>query len=199
MEGLRKFDIMSNFKIVREENGEYFETLKDILPLGSGKLKVLFIAKTPALKSVEAGHYFQGHHGKMFWTRLVEYGVIKVKPKTFEDENLLENGCGLTDIVKRPRDYGDEPSKSEYKEGLERILDIIDKHNPDVIIFAYKKVLDNILKWGYLLRVTSVYGFNDDLSKYFNSRVFVFPMPGTPCTSSQAAKSMTELKNYLRK
>lgn len=190
---------MNNFKIVLEDNGERFETLKDILPNVSTKLKILFIAKTPALKSVEAGHYFQGHQGKMFWSRLNEYGILTIKPNTFEDENLLENGFGLTDIVKRPRDYGNEPSKLEYKAGSERILNIIDKHKPDVIIFVYKKVLDNILKWGYLLKVKSVYGFNDDLSKYFKSRVFVFPMPGTPCTSGQSTKSMTELKNYLRK
>lgn len=190
---------MSNFRIVLEENGERFSTLKDILPNESAKLKILFIAKTPALKSVEVGHYFQGHQGKMFWSRLKEYGILTIKTNTFEDENLLENGFGLTDIVKRPRDYGNEPSKLEYKAGSERILSIINKHNPDVIIFVYKKVLDNILQWGYLLKVKSLYGFNDDLSKYFHSRVFVFPMPGTPCTSSQAIKSMTELRNFLTK
>ena len=41
--------------------------------------------------------------------------------------------------------------------------------------------------------------FNYDLDEYFESKVFVFPMPGTPCSSDLAHSSMTELKNYLGK
>ena len=44
-----------------------------------------------------------------------------------EDENLLNQKCGITDIVKIPREYGNEPSEEEYKSGLDRILQLI-KH-----------------------------------------------------------------------
>jgi hypothetical protein len=50
-------------------NGKLVKTLADILPQTSG-LEMLFIAKTPAPVSVEAGHYFQGRQGKMFWNKL---------------------------------------------------------------------------------------------------------------------------------
>lgn len=185
---------MTNFKIILEQGGQRFETLRDILPDNSGKLEILFIAKTPATKSVAAGHYFQGRQGQMFWNRLKEYGILGTKSGTFEDENLIDNKFGLTDIVKKPRDFGDEPSEREYREGLERILNLINKHKPKVIVFVYKKVLDNILRWGHGLNVKSVYGFNDDLKKYFDSEVFVFPLPGTPCTTDQGIKAMNELK-----
>jgi len=47
-------------------------------------------------------------------------------------------------------------------------------------------------------REKSTYGFNDDLNERFHFRVFVFPMPGTPCTSAQAITAMTELAQLLR-
>ena len=185
---------MTNFRVTLEQGGQKFETLKDILPENSDRLDILFIAKTPATKSVSAGHYFQGKQGQMFWNRLKDYGIIKLKQGTFEDENLLDNKFGLTDIVKKPRGFGDEPSEQEYREGLKRILDLIKKHQPNVTVFVYKRVLDNILKWGHGLNKKSIYGFNPDLKKYFDSEVFVFPMPGTPCTTDNAVKAMNELK-----
>jgi len=179
-------------------SGKDVTTLADILP-EKGLLEILFIAKTPAMISVEIGHYFQGKQGTMFWNRLSEYNILKVPFGKFADDFLLENGYGITDIVKVPRNYGNEPSNEEYKLGLERILGVIKKHNPKVIIFVYKKVLDNIISLNFGIEFKSVYGFNPNLEKHFNSKVFVFPMPGTPCKTEQAVKAMTELKNLLNK
>jgi hypothetical protein len=121
-----------------------------------------------------------------------------VRSNTFEDENLIENNFGLTDIVKVPRNYGNEPSSDEYKDGLNRIMKIIKTYKPKVIVFIYKKVLDNILLYGFSLKQRTVYGFNKDLEKLFNSKIFVFPMPGTPCTSGQAIIAMNELQKVIK-
>ena len=188
---------MTNFKIKIKQNGNTFETLADILPANSGVLDILFIAKTPATKSVYVGHYFQGRQGQMFWNKLKDYNILKCRPGTYEDENLLDHWFGITDIVKKPRDFGNEPSSEEYKIGLPRILDLIKEHSPKVIVFVYKKVLDNILKWGHGLNRKSSYGLNKDLEKHFNCKVFVFPMPGTPCTKDAAIIAMNELKQLI--
>lgn len=45
----------------------------------------------------------------------------------------------------------------------------------------------------------SNYGFNPHLDEFFKSKVFMFPMPGTPCKREVAAKAMCELKIALRK
>jgi G:T/U-mismatch repair DNA glycosylase len=172
-------------------------TLGDILP-AEGPMKMLMIAKTPALASVDAGHYFQGRQGRMFWNRLSDHGLLNVLPPTFEDDALLDHGYGLTDIVKVPRDYGNEPSDDEYRDGLQRILDLVEELEPQVLLFVYKRVLDQILRLSFNRREKSTYGFNDDLNERFDSRVFVFPMPGTPCTSAQAITAMTELAQLLR-
>jgi len=187
---------MKNFKTKITVSGKTHDTLYDIMP-DNGPLKILFIAKTPAPISVIAGHYFQGRQGKMFWNKLKEYAILQVPNGTYEDEYLLQNNYGLTDIVKVPRDYGNEPSDEEYINGLQRIIDLINKHKPTVIVFVYKKVLDNIMRLNFGIKSKSDYGFNQDLEKYFNSKVFVFPMPGTPCTTKEAIQSMLELKKMI--
>lgn len=172
-------------------------TLADILP-SEGPAKMLIIAKTPAHTSVEARHYFQGRQGRMFWNRLREYDLLTVPPATHEDDVLLAHGYALTDIVKAPRDYGNEPSDDEYRAGLDRILALISQLEPRVLMFVYKRVLDQILRLSFSRRQKSNYGFNTDLDELFGSRVFAFPMPGTPCTSAQAIIAMNELADALR-
>lgn len=190
---------MTDFKTTITVDEQVHDTLKDILPTTARQLDILFIAKTPATKSVDAGHYFQGRQGQMFWNKLKEYNILTVRPNSFEDENLIENNFGLTDIVKVPRDYGNEPSPEEYKAGLSRILTTVKVYKPKVIVFVYKKVLDNILLYGFSLTQRSEYGFNNNFEKLFNSKIFVFPMPGTPCTTSQSINAMTELRQALNK
>jgi hypothetical protein len=171
--------------------GRPVRTLRDILPEKPG-LRVLFVAKTPAPVSVEAGHYFQGAQGQMFWNRLKEYGILA--PTTeFEDDSLLDHRFGLTDIVKVPRAYGNEPSDAEYRSGLARILNLVRLHHPRVVVFVYKRVLDQILRFGFGIGEKARYGFNPAFESQFGTRVFAFPLPGTPCTSAQAAVAMKEL------
>lgn len=189
---------MGNYRTSISVDNKKYDTLKDILPEDSHTIDILFIAKTPAMKSVEIGHYFQGQHGQLFWNKLKSYGILKVRPGTFEDENLLENNLAITDIVKIPRNYGNEPTDDEYKAGLNRILNLIKKHKPTVIVFVYKRVLDNILKFGFDLNTKTEYGLNSTLKSYLNSNVFVFPMPGTPCTKEQGEKAMSDLVSLLK-
>lgn len=173
-------------------NGERFETLADILP-DSGNLDILIIAKVPTPKSVEAGHYFQGHQGKMFWKRLKQAGILTTKPGEFEDEALLRQRIGLMDIVKKPKDYGNEPLAKEYREGIDRIMRAVFTYQPRILIFVYKKVLDQLLQKGFRDSVKTNYGLNDHLDHLFRAKVFLFPMPGTHCTKEVAKKAMNQL------
>jgi mismatch-specific thymine-DNA glycosylase len=188
---------MENYQIEITVDGKKHKTLSDILP-DHGNLDILFIAKTPAPTSVEIGHYFQGRQGTMFWNKLSEFDILKVPYGQFADKYLLSNNFGITDIVKIPRSYGNEPSDDEYKQGLSRILSIIEKYKPKVIVFVYKRVLDNIIRLNFGISDKADYGFNSKLEKYFKTKVFVFPMPGTPCKREQAVLSMSELKKLIQ-
>lgn len=188
-----------NYKIIVEINGIMIETLSDILPSDYSELNILIIAKVPALISVQEGHYFQGKQGKMLWKMLKQYNILNVPAGEYEDEHLLLNNYGITDIVKVPRDFGNEPSEEEYKEGLERIEKYIITYKPKILFFVYKKVLDKILRHSFKRKIKSSYGFNSELTKLFNTMVFVFPMPGTPCTRENAKLSMLSLKKEIVK
>lgn len=186
---------MADHSTTVDADGVAVRTLRDILPDTPG-LKVLFVAKTPAPASVAVGHYFQGAQGKMFWNRLREYGILKSATK-FEDDSLLDHGFGITDIAKVPRAYGNEPSREEYAAGMGRILGIVRDHQPSVVVFVYKGVLDQILKCRFGVRQKAVYGFNRDVEHHFGAQVFAFPLPGTPCTSAQAAVAMRNLADAI--
>lgn len=176
--------------------GQEVLTLKDILPVAAG-LRALFVAKTPAPESVRAGHYFQGQQGRIFWSKLKAYDLLKATTE-FEDNSLLANGYGLTDIAKKPRPYGTEPSHQEYAEGSHRILELIRIHHPKVVIFVYKRVLDEILRFQFGVRAKSNYGFNADLENTFGALVFAFPLPGVGgCTSAQIGTAMEQLRDVM--
>ncbi len=189
---------MENYQTKIIVDGKEVLTLKDILPEKPG-LKILFIAKTPAPISVRAGHYFQGKQGTAFWNKLKSYGILKVNPGIKEDTQLLSHGYGMIDICKVPREYGNEPSDREYREGMERIMKIINTLKPKVTVYVYKKPLDKILKSVFSINEKSVYGFNHDLEEVFGCHVFVFPMPGTPCSTSDAHKAMTQLSSLVKR
>jgi len=166
-------------------------TLRDILPETAG-LRVLFVAKAPTPASVQTGHYFQGRQGKMFWNRLKNAGLL-APTTSFEDDSLLSHGYGLIDLSKVPRQYGEEPTRAEYAHGAERILELVNQHRPKVVVFVYKRVLDKIAEFKFGIRKKSSYGFNSWLEPFFGARVFVFPLPGTPCNTLIAASAMQEL------
>lgn len=182
---------MSDNTITLTVNGTKFRTLRDILPATPG-LRALFVGKVPIPESVAAGHYFQGFHGKMFWNRLREYGLLN--PTTpYEDDSLLAHGYGLTDIVKVPRPYKKEPSAAEYAAGVDRILNLVTTHKPEVVVFVYKRVLTRIAEKKWRLKAPVEYGFNPALEACIGARAFAFPLPGTHCTTEQTRPAMKEL------
>ena len=183
----------TNFRVECLIDGKRTKTLADILPK-HGHVRVLLVGKAPTQVSVDAGHYFQGRQGRMFWNRLREHGLLTRRQEAFEDEALLDHGYGMTDIVKRPCRYGEEPTDEEYRCGADRILSLIPDQRPRVVCFVYKGVLDQVLKIRFAVREKAIYGFNPKAESLFGCRVFAFPMPGTPCTRAIASKAMAELK-----
>lgn len=194
--GIRWLRRMADSSTTIVLNGQQIRTLRDIVPERPG-LRVLFVGKTPTTTSVRAGHYFQGPQGQMFWNKLKRYHLLRQKTE-YEDESLLEHGFGITDIAKIPRDYGEEPSAQEYGEGIDRIRTLIREHKPRVVIFIYKRVLDRILELRFGMTERSRYGFNAELDHMLGSRVFVFPMPGTPCNARDADAAMRQLSSVLK-
>lgn len=171
-------------------------TLADILPR-DGSLRVLFIGKTPSPASVAAGHYFQAGMGREFWKRLAEAGILRAPSEGYADDELLGAGFGVTDICKVPRPLGDEPCREEYEVGWQRVVAIVERFRPRILVFVYKGSLDRVLRFSYGWDHASCYGFNDDLSRTFGRRVFAFPLPGVACSAREAQRHMSDLVQAL--
>ncbi|WP_368489692.1 uracil-DNA glycosylase family protein [Clostridium sp. BJN0013] len=187
---------MANYRTQIQVDGGTMETLQDILPQGN-ELNILFVGKVPTPFSVKEGHYFQGRQGKMFWNKLQKYDILHIPSGSKEDEQLLNYGYGIVDITKIPKKYGVEPSADEYRKGAEKISSIIGLYKPKVIVFIYKRVLDRLLDCAFNMNTISQYGFNRNLERVLGSKIFVFPMPGTPCKKDDADKYMMQLKKLI--
>jgi len=179
-----------------EVDGLVVPTLADILP-ERGELRALFIGKTPSPASVAVGHYFEGKMGKGLWKRLGEAGILSASPDGYPDDALLGEGFGVTDLCKVPRPFGDEPGRSEYEAGWERVTAIVSQLRPRILVFVYKGSLDKVLHFSFGWEHKSGYGFNDDLARTFGRRVFAFPLPGVSCTVREAQRHMTDLAHAL--
>jgi hypothetical protein len=80
------------------------DTLADLPPLRN---RLLFVGASPSAESVAAGHYHQDEVGQAFWRRLITARILP--PKTAvetADDTLLEQGHGITDLLKRPAEAG---------------------------------------------------------------------------------------------
>jgi len=177
-------------------NGQQVTTLADILP-AAGPMRMLVVGKTLSPASVDVGHHLQSRQGRLFWRRLEEYDVLPCPNDRYHDETLLEQGFGIINIAKQPRELGSEPSSDEYRAGWEHVEEVIQRLRPRIVTFVYKGALDCVLRLNYGWQHNSVYGFNQDLTRTLGRRVFAFPLPGTPCTLREARRAMEDLQKAV--
>ncbi|MFE0043801.1 G/U mismatch-specific DNA glycosylase [Streptomyces albireticuli] len=79
-------------------------------------LRVLFCGINPGLMSEATGHHF-ARPGNRFWPVLHLSGFTPRRLAPAEQEELLEYGLGITNVVARPSARADELSREEYREG----------------------------------------------------------------------------------
>ena len=100
--------------------------------------------------------------------------------------------------MKSSHEYGDEPTKEEYKAGKQRILDLINQCKPEVLVFVYKTVLDNLLEMAFKYNGKTNYGFNPHLKYILHDKIFIMPLPGVGSVSSDVIdKEMKKLKEFI--
>ncbi|WP_428909588.1 G/U mismatch-specific DNA glycosylase [Niallia sp. Krafla_26] len=102
-------------------------------------LKILFVGFNPSIRSGETGHHYANPNNR-FWKILFEAGLTSRKYHPEEDETLLEQGYGFTNIVSRPTKAADEITKEEYQNGRVELRKKIKTHSPKVVCFVGKGV-----------------------------------------------------------
>ena len=132
------------------------ETLADLPPLRD---RLLFVGLNPSPVSVEAGHYFQGRLGHLFWRRLMTAGILP--PGTdiaTADDALMDAGHGLTDLRKAPS-ARDEASDAILRAGVGPLWQKVAIWRPAAVVFVYKRAAEIVAArhlaepWGQLAGV----------------------------------------------
>ena len=98
-------------------------------------LKVLFCGINPGLYSAATGFHF-ARPGNRFWPALHAAGFT---PRLFhpsENEQLLELGYGLTNLVNRGTVAADELSNAELIEGAKKLRAKLRRFRPRAIAFV---------------------------------------------------------------
>ena len=105
-------------------------------------LKVLFCGYNPSLLSGTTGHHY-AHPGNRFWRVLDAAGITARPYKPEEDEALLEEGIGFTNLCPRPTRRADELTREEIRAGAEALHATLTRHRPRAV--AYTGI--GVYKW----------------------------------------------------
>lgn len=118
---------MNNFKPTKEDLRDALNrTTEDLIDYN---LKVLFCGINPGIWSGATGLHF-AKPGNRFWKTLHLAGFTGRLLHPSEEGELLENGCGITSLVKRTTARADELTTKEYIDGGKALVKKIKKFQP---------------------------------------------------------------------
>lgn len=98
----------------------------DVIAAG---LSVLFCGINPGLYSGAVGHHF-ARPGNRFWPALYESGFTPVLLTPWEEQRLLEWGCGITNLVNRTTATAAELTREELIAGGRQLLGKVRRYRP---------------------------------------------------------------------
>ena len=104
----------------------------DLLRCG---LKLIFCGYNPSLRSGEVGHHY-AHPGNRFWRVLAAAGITERVYAPSEDQALLEQGIGFTNLVARPTRRADELDRAEIRAGAAALRSTLERTRPRVVAYA---------------------------------------------------------------
>ena len=114
------------------------KTIRDVIAPG---LRVLFCGINPGLYSGATGHHF-ARPGNRFWTTLYQAGFTPRLLDPSEERELLDYGCGITNLVPRATATADELASDELVAGQRRLKSKVKRYQPQVVavlgISAYR-------------------------------------------------------------
>ena len=103
--------------------------LRDVI---AADLDVLFCGINPGLYSAATGHNF-ARPGNRFWPTIHRAGFTPRQLRPDEERDLLQYGCGITNIVARPTATADELTAEELQEGARILERKVRRYRPRVI------------------------------------------------------------------
>ena len=110
------------------------EVLPDIIAPG---LKVLFCGINPGMLAAATGHHFAGRVNR-FWKTLHLAGFTPTLFAPEDDRHLLEFGCGITSVVRRPTAGADDLAAEEFASAVAPFDALLARYTPRYVAFLGK-------------------------------------------------------------
>jgi TDG/mug DNA glycosylase family protein len=104
----------------------------------SKNLEVIFCGLNPATSAAVAGHNFSNGSNR-FWRVLHLAGFTEVPLQPQEERRLLQYGCGITAVVRRPPRRALEVASEEFSQARRGFKAKIRKYAPHSIAFLGKR------------------------------------------------------------
>jgi TDG/mug DNA glycosylase family protein len=104
-------------------------TVPDLM---ASELRVLFCGINPSLYSAAVGHHF-ARPGNRFWPALHASGLTERLFKPEEEQLLLGQGLGITNIVARATARAEELTAEELADGARRLAAKVRRQRPAVV------------------------------------------------------------------
>lgn len=163
---------------------------KTVPDLIDHNLKVLFCGINPGLYSAAVGHHF-ARPGNRFWPALYNAGFTDSLINPFYEEQLLDLGYGITNLVDRATNSAAELSSDELKAGMKNLELKVKKFSPFYVavlgISAFRTAFN---------RPKACLGVQEE--KINHSKIWVLPNPSglnahyTPSSLSTIFKELLQ-------
>jgi TDG/mug DNA glycosylase family protein len=168
--------------------GPPMTTLPDYLAPG---LDIVFVGLNPGLQSVEAGHYFASPRNR-FWTAVNRSGLLIQDLDATRDAELMDQGIGLTDVVKRPTRGASDLRAGDFRTGAPELKARLEGCAPLIVCFHGVTAYRNYLRHVEGLDVRPELGLQP--RHIGRSAVFVVPNP----SPANAVYSLRDLVGWYR-
>jgi len=119
------------------------KTLPDVI---GPNLRVLFCGINPGLYTAAVGHHF-ARPGNRFWPALFRSGFTERLVSPFEEQELLRNGLGISNVVPHATATAAELTREDFIEGGQILAAKVKKYKPQVVailgVGAYRTAFAN--------------------------------------------------------
>jgi len=105
------------------------KTLPDVI---APKLRVLFCGINPGLYTAAVGHHF-ARPGNRFWPALHSSGFTDRLVSPFDEQELLENGIGISNVVSHATATAAELTKEDFIAGGRALAAKVRRYRPQIV------------------------------------------------------------------
>ena len=168
------------FRFVSGTTVERLRTLPDTVGPG---MRLLVCGLNPSVYSADVGHGF-ARPGNRYWPAALAAGIVT---KDHDPRHaLVQDGIGMTDLVKRATPRADELTTDEYRDGVERVAALVEWLQPGAVVMV------GLAGWRAAVDRKAVAGVQPDP---FGGRP-VYVMPST--SGLNAHSRLDDLADHLR-